>query len=554
VTPARAAARKGREDAAANGTLTHRQIMMILYGLMLGMFLAALDQTVVSTAMRTIADRLDGQTAQAWVTTAYLVTSTVTTPLYGKLSDLYGRKPFFLFAIVVFVVGSMLCGIAGSIYELAAYRALQGIGAGGLMSLVFTIVGDIVPPRERGRYQAYFTSVFATSSVLGPVLGGFFAGQDSMAGIDGWRWIFYINVPIGLLALLVVQRNLNLPTRRSEHRIDYLGAALMTAGVVPLLLAAEKGRDWGWTSGMTLGLVATSLVALGMFVPWQARMGEEAILPLRVFRNRIFSITSITSFIVGIAMFGGLLALPLYLQIVRGKSPTEAGLMLMPFMVGIILASQTSGRIMSRTGHYRIFPIIGTALMALAMFLFATLKFDTPLWHAELFMVIMGAGLGLSMQTLVISVQNALPPRDMGIATSSVTFFRSMGGTFGAAIALSVLFGSLAGNIKSRALEAGLPADLVARFSDVSALNDTSVISTVDPHLQRAILQAFADSMHSVFLAVFFLLIPAFVLTFFIKEVPLRTVGGLAAAHEEAGKAANNQADADRAKSETAVL
>ncbi len=546
MTPATLAARKGRENAVANGTLTHRQIMVILSGLMLGMFLAALDQTIVSTAMRTIADKLDGQTAQAWVTTAYLVTSTISTPLYGKLSDQYGRKPFFLFAIVVFVVGSMLCGIADSIYELAAFRAVQGLGAGGLMSLVFAIVGDLVPPRERARYQAYFTSVFAISSVLGPILGGAFAGHDQILGIDGWRWIFYINVPIGLLALFVVFRNLNLPQRRSEHRIDFLGAGLLTAGVVPLLLVAEQGREWGWTSSLSLGLIALGLSGLALFVPRQAKMGEEAILPLRVFKNRIFTVSSATSFLVGAAMFGGLTSLPLYLQIVRGKSPTVAGLMLVPLMVGIIASSQTSGRIMSRTGHYKVFPIVGTALMGIAMLGFSTLRLETPLWQFESIMVVMGMGLGLSMQTLVISVQNALPPRDMGIATSSVTFFRSMGATFGVAAALSILFSTLVGNIQDRARAAQLPTELIDRFSSVSGFNDTSIIKTLPPVVQKVILQGFADSMDTVFLAVSALMIPAFILTFFIKEVPLRKTGGIAAM--------NQLDDGAQQKAETAVV
>jgi EmrB/QacA subfamily drug resistance transporter len=540
----------GQPADAAPGTLTHRQVLVVLSGLLLGMFLASLDQTIVSTAMKTIADKLDGQTAQAWATTAYLVTSTVSTPLYGKLSDMYGRKPFFLFAIVIFVVGSMLCGTADSIYTLAGYRAIQGIGAGGLMSLAFAIVGDIVPPRERGRYQAYFMSVFAVSSVAGPVLGGFFAGQGSILGIDGWRWIFYINVPIGALALFVVLRNLNLPQRRSAHRIDFLGAGLLTAGIVPLLLVAEKGREWGWGSRLTLGLIALAVVSLVLFVPRQARMGEEAILPLRMFRNRVFTVSTAVSFLVGAGMFGGLTSLPLYLQIVRGESPTRAGLQLIPLMVGIIVTSAISGRIMMKTGRYKIFPILGTAIMFVSMLMFSTLSVDTPLWQTMTFMAIMGGGLGLSMQTLVISVQNALPPQDMGVATSSVTFFRSMGGTFGVAIALAILFGSLAGNIRDRALAAHLPKAVLDQFQHASALNDTSVIATLPPAIRRVVLEGFADSMDTVFLAVAFLLIPAFILSFFIKEVPLRTQSGIAAAHEDA----TSEARLDTVKTETAIL
>ncbi|MEP6461888.1 MAG: MDR family MFS transporter [Frankiaceae bacterium] len=532
------------------GGLTHRQILVVLSGLLLGMFLAALDQTIVSTAMKTIADKLNGQTAQAWATTAYLVTSTVSTPLYGKLSDIYGRKPFFLFAIGIFIVGSMLCGISGSVYELAGFRALQGIGAGGLMSLAFAIVGDLVPPRERGRYQAYFMSVFATSSVLGPVLGGFFAGQNTILGIDGWRWIFYINVPIGALALFVVYRNLNLPVRRSQQRIDFLGALLLIVSVVPLLIVAEKGREWGWGSGRSLGLIALSVVASGLFLPWQARMREEAILPLRMFGNRVFTVSSAVSFLVGAAMFGGLTSLPLYLQIVRGESPTRAGLQLVPLMVGIILTSGVSGRIMMLTGRYKVFPIVGTAIMTVSMLLFSTLRVDTPLWETMIYMGLMGGGLGLCMQTLVISVQNALPPQDMGVATSSVTFFRSMGGTFGVAVALSILFGSLGSNIKTRALAAHLPQSITNRFGEATSLNDTSVIKTLPPVVRRVILDGFADSMHTVFLTVAALLVPAFVLTFFIREVPLRAQGGIAAAQAAAG----TEATGDTVKAETAVL
>ncbi len=533
--------------AAPAPALTHRQILVILSGLLLGMFLAALDQTIVSTAMRTIADRLNGQTAQAWVTTSYLITSTISTPLYGKLSDTYGRKRFYLFAIVVFIFGSVLCGTATGIYQLAGYRAIQGVGAGGLMSLAFAIVGDLVPPRERGRYQAYFMSVFATSSVLGPVLGGAFAGYDTLFGLDGWRWIFYVNVPIGLVALVVVSRKLHLPVRTSQARIDYLGAALLTGSVVPLLLLAEKGREWGWTSGLSLGLGAGALLALTAFVPWERRMGEAAILPLRIFSSRVFTTSSAVALLVGTAMFGSLVVMPLYLQIVKGYAPTTAGLLLTPLMLGIIVTSAISGRVMARTGRYKVLPVIGTAVMFVAMLLFARLGLDTPVWQAGVAMTIMGAGLGLSMQTLVISVQNALPPQDMGVATSSVTFFRSMGGTFGAAISLAVLFSTLAGHIRERAVAAGLPQEVIDRFGSATALNDSSIIATLPDPVRRVVLLGFADSMQAVFLTMAVLLVPAFLLALRLEDVPLRSAGGLAQADQDATERA-------LAKSETAVL
>ena len=536
--------------AEAPPVLTHKQIMLVLSGLLLGMFLAALDQTIVSTAMRTIADELNGQTAQAWVTTAYLITSTISTPLYGKLSDQYGRKPFYLFAIVVFVVGSVLCGLAQSVYELAAYRAVQGLGAGGLMSLAFAIVGDLVPPRERGRYQGWFLAVFGASSVLGPVLGGSLAGQDTLLGVDGWRWIFYINVPIGLLALAVVSRRLTLPRRTSQARVDYLGAALLASTIVPVLLVAEKGRDWGWASALTLGLVGVTVVSLVGFVLREQKAGEAAILPLRVFRSGVFSLTSVTALLVGAGMFGGLVTLPLYLQIVRGSSPTEAGLQLIPLMVGIFATSTLSGVVMKRTGRYKLLPVFGTALMFLALLLMSTLDVDTPIALAMLYMVVMGGGLGLSMQTLVISVQNALPPQDMGVATSSVTFFRSLGGTLGAAVSLAVLFGSLADNIQSRAAAAGLPQAVVDRFASATALDDSTVIATLPDAVQQVVLQGFADSTSTVFLTVAFLLVPAFVLSLLVEEIPLRAQGGLAAAHADA----DTEEQLSATRTESAVL
>ena len=531
-------------DVDVPGTPTHREIMVVLSGLLVGMFLAALDQTVVSTAIRTIADRLDGLTAQAWVTTAYLITSTISTPLYGKLSDQYGRKPFYVFAIAIFVVGSVLCGIATNIYELAAYRAVQGIGAGGLLSLAFAIIGDLVPPRARGRYQGYFLAVFGISSVLGPVIGGAFAGQTTLLGIDGWRWIFFLNVPLGLLAAVVVVKRLSLPRKRSSAPIDFLGAGLLTTTVVPGLLLAEKGRDWGWGSPLALSMMALSVLSLVAFVAVERRMGENAILPPRIFQSSVFNLTSVTALLIGVGMFGGLVVLPLYLQIVRGGSPTEAGLQLTPLMLGIFVTSSVSGIFMKRTGRYKPLPIAGTALMFLALVLMSTLGVDTPLWQAMTYMVLMGMGLGLSMQTLVIAVQNALPPADMGVATSSVTFFRSLGGTLGAAVSLAILFGSLAGNIQDRARAAGLPQAVVDRFSSASSLNDSSVIATLPDAVRQVVLEGFADSMQMVFAVVAALLVPAFVLSLLTKEIPLRAHGGMQAA----------AADSAAARAESAVL
>jgi EmrB/QacA subfamily drug resistance transporter len=532
--------------APQSTALSHRQLLTIMSGLLLGMFLASLDQTIVSTAMRTIADKLDGQTAQAWVTTAYLVTSTVSTPLYGKLSDLYGRKPFYLFAIGAFLVGSVLCGQAHSIYELAAYRAIQGLGAGGLLSLAFAIIGDLVAPRDRAKYQAYFTSVFATSSVLGPVLGGFFAGQDTLLGFDGWRWIFYLNLPLGVLAFYVVSRSLKLPRHRAERRIDYVGATLLTVAVVPLLLVAEKGRDWGWGSQLSLTMIGVALVALIAFLPWERRMGDDAVLPLRIFRNRVFSVTSVVAFLVGMVMFGGLVLMPLYLQIVKQESPTKAGLQMVAFMAGMMGSSLAVGRAMQRTGRYKIFPIFGTAIMFVGTLMLSTLSADTPVSHVMGYMVVMGIGLGLTMQMLVIAVQNALPPSDMGLSTSSVTFFRSMGATLGAAVSLGVLFGTVRGNITDRVAGAHLSGPDLLSLRGLS-LDNTEGFAKLSAPVRHLVLSGFADSMDTVFLVVAAVVVPAFIGTFFIKEVPLRTQSGLAAQRSA-------ECDGEMAMAETAVL
>src|SRR4051794_18120519 len=341
---ARAAAAAPAED----GAFTHRQILTIIAGLMVAMFLAALDQTVVSTAIRTIADDLQGYDLQAWATTAFLITSTIAMPLYGKLSDIYGRRPFYLFAIGVFVLGSLACAFAQSMYQLAAFRALRGIGAGGLMSLALAIIGDIVPPRERSRYQGMFMAVFGTSSVLGPVIGGFLAGQSTILGLDGWRWIFFINVPLGALAFAVVWRVLHLPHTRREHRIDWPGAIALIVALVPLLIVAEQGRTWGWDSTRAIVCYVIGVLGLIAFILAERAYKDDALLPLRLFKNRTFTVGSVGSIVLGAGMFGGILLLPQYLQVVHGSSPTVAGLQMIPLVAGIMTGAMGSGIAISK--------------------------------------------------------------------------------------------------------------------------------------------------------------------------------------------------------------
>jgi EmrB/QacA subfamily drug resistance transporter len=540
--------------------LTHRQVLTIFTGLLAGMFLAALDQTIVATSVRTIADDLDGLSLQASVTTAYLITSTITTPLYGKLSDLYGRKPLFLFAISVFVVGSLACMFAQSMYQLAAFRAVQGIGAGGLFSLALTIIGDIVAPRERARYQGYFVAVFGTSSVLGPLLGGFLAGQPEILGVAGWRWVFGINLPVGVIALLIVTRVLNIPHTARPHRIDWPGAVALAVGLVPLLLVFEQGRAWGWTSATSLTCYAVGVAGLVAFVAIERRYGDDALLPLRFFRQRVFGLGTLAGVIVGMGMFGAIAALPLYLQIVKGLDPTQSGLMTLPLTVGIMSMSITSGRLISRTGRIKAWPVLGVSLMVVGLALLSRIGVDTPFWRVGLCMIVFGWGLGATMQPLTLAVQNAMPPQDMGVATASATFSRQMGGTLGTAVFLSVLFSTVGDRIGSAfGRAAGDPAtaaaladpalranpddarvlDAVAggRVSGIS-LDDSSFIHRLDPVLMRPFLEGFSASMALVFLVGAAVLLVGLVLVALMPEMPLRQVSGI-----EAQRAARTGAD-----------
>jgi EmrB/QacA subfamily drug resistance transporter len=552
TTPATRSAPSEQTD----GGFSHRQTVMILIGLMMGMFLAALDQTVVSTAIRTIADDLNGFSLQAWATTAFLITSTISTPLYGKLSDIYGRKPFFLFAISIFIAGSALCGLSRSMYELAAFRAIQGIGAGGLFSMALAIIGDIVPPRQRARYQGYFLAVFGTSSVLGPVLGGLFAGANSILGISGWRWIFYINVPIGLAALVVVNRVLHIPHTRRDHRIDWQGAVALIIGLVPLLIVAEQGRIWGWSSGRSMLCYGLGIVGLVLFYLAERMCKDDALIPLRLFRGRTFTVATMSSVIIGMGMFGAILVLPLYLQIVKGYSPTGAGLATLPLVLGIMAGSVISGQTISRTGRYKIFPIVGTGLMVVGLYLFSLIGADTPLWKTALIMPIVGLGLGGNMQPIILAIQNAVSPREIGVATSSVTFFRQMGGTLGTAVFLSVLLSTLPGRIADAfnsvrgtpGFQAALAAhpDQAATLQAAGAgnadLNDTSFISRLAPVIAHPFKVGFSDSMSTVFLMGAAIMVVGFVIVLLLPEIPLAdrsaSQARAAEAQAEAGAAA----------------
>ncbi len=542
--PTAAERRSARVAAAtpqgADGGFTHRQILTMLAGLMVGMFLAALDQTVVSTAIRTIADDLQGYDLQAWATTAFLITSTIATPLYGKLSDMYGRRPFYLFAIIVFVVGSALCGIAWSMYSLAAFRAIQGIGAGGLMSLALAIIGDLVPPRQRAKYQGYFMAVFATSSVLGPVVGGFLAGQSSMLGVAGWRWIFWINVPLGFLAFLVVSRVLHLPHVRREHRIDWPGALALITCLVPLLIVAEQGRTWGWTSAGAVICYAIGAIGLGVFLLAERSYADDALLPLRLFGNRTFAVAGVGSIVMGAGMFGGLLLLPQYLQIVQGSSPTVAGLQMIPLVAGIMAGAMGSGIGIARTGRYKIFPLTGIVLMAVSLVaLSMVVSADASVWSLAPFMVLMGLGLGLNMQPVILAVQNAVSPREMGVATSSVTFFRQMGGTIGTAAFLSVLFTRLPGDIENAVQDAvGADPSLAPRLQEATGggtpdLSDTSFIQELPDALALPFKVGFSNTIDLVFLVAAGVVAIGFVVLWFLPELPLRNQSGIAARQDE---------------------
>jgi EmrB/QacA subfamily drug resistance transporter len=489
----------------------NQRVRLIFGALLLVLLLASLDQTIVSTALPTIVGDLGGVSDLSWVVTAYLLSSTVVGPVYGKLGDQYGRKIVLQVAIVIFLVGSALCGISQNMTELIVFRGIQGLGGGGLFVITIAVVGDIFPPRERGRYQGYFGGVFGVSTVLGPLLGGFFVDHLS------WRWIFYVNLPIGLIALAVIATAFQPRTDHVKHTIDYLGAALLAGGLSAIVLYTSLGgTTYSWTSPWMLALIVGGVVLLAAFVFAEGRAAEP-ILPLELFRNRVFSVTSAVGFIVGLALFGAITYLPLYLQDVKGHSPTTSGLLILPLMVGLLTASIGSGQLITRFGRYKPFPVAGTAIMVVGLLLLSRLQVDTSTVVTGAYMLVLGFGLGNVIQVLVLAAQNAVDYKYLGVASSGSTLFRQIGGSIGVSVFGAIFANQLAANLVGK-----LPPS--ARVPSSAA--NPAVVKQLPAVLRDPFRIAITDALTTVFLVAAGIAVLAFLLTWLLPEVPLKTTAG----------------------------
>ncbi|MER7211284.1 MDR family MFS transporter [Streptosporangium sp. NPDC000239] len=484
---------------------------LVIGALMLGMLLAALDQTIVATALPTIVADLGGLGELSWVVTAYMLASTVSTPLWGKLGDQYGRKGLFQAAVVIFLVGSALCGLSRNMGQLIGFRALQGLGGGGLMVLAQAIVGDVVPARERGRYQGFFGAVFAVSSVAGPLLGGLFVDRLS------WHWVFYVNLPVGVVAFAVISSALPQDTERTHHVIDHLGIVLLGSAAACLVLVTTWGGTvYPWTHPVVVGLVLVAALLLALW--WRVEnRAREPVLPPHLFRSRAFGVASLIGFAVGFAMFGSLTYMPLFLQVVQGVSPTWSGIHLLPMMAGMLVTSIVSGQIITRTGRYKVFPIAGGAVTTLGLCLLSRVRVDIPVLELSVYLLVLGVGIGLVMQVLVIVVQNAVGFEDLGVATSGVTFFRSIGGSFGVAVAGTVFASRLTDDLVRLSRTVRLPPGVATAVQ-----SDPTAVRRLEPGAMAAFLAAYSDAIAGVFLYTAPVALVAFAAAWLLPEVPLR--------------------------------